>query len=155
MESSGYSLEQILDILPHRHPFLFVDRVLEVSSDSQSPNRVGRRCKAIKAFSYNEYFFPGHFPGKPMVPGVILLEAMAQVGALACYRPNDPQMQVVIVSSEAKFRKPVLPGDTCVLNAVITKDRGQMMVVETSTEVNGQLAAEATIMAHVTMKRQP
>lgn len=145
-------IQDILRILPHRHPFVLVDRVLEyVESDSKS--RVGQRVKAIKNVTYNEPFFPGHFPDRPLMPGVLILEAMAQAGALACHKPNDPPMGVVIGRlSESKIRRPVTPGDTLTITADVTKDRGSMIVILSKAYVGTELVTEVEILAHVTGK---
>src|SRR4051812_35968090 len=117
----------IMRILPHRYPFLLVDRVDELHRVT-SPNRVGTRIRAIKNVTFNEQFFVGHFPHRPVMPGVLQIEAMAQVAALACapYGKDAPKMDVAIAAIDAcRFRRPVVPGDTLEIEAEITKDRGQ------------------------------
>lgn len=138
-------------ILPHRYPFLMIDCVQEIHEGPNTNSREGRRSVAIKSVSANEHYFVGHFPGRPIMPGVLIIEAMAQAGALAFYRYGDPPMNVAIASvKDAKFRRPVLPGDRLVINAEILRDRGQMLLIASTVQVDGQLVAEATILASVT-----
>lgn len=145
-------IQGILRVLPHRHPFVLVDRVLEYV-ESDTSNRVGQRVKAIKNVTYNEPFFPGHFPDRPLMPGVLIIEALAQAGALACHRPNDPPMAVAIGRlSESKIRRPVIPGDTLILTAEVLKDRGSMVVIQSRAHVGTELVTEVEILAHVTPK---
>src|SRR3954465_11682413 len=104
----------IMRILPHRYPFLLVDRVDELVRGSGG-TRVGTRIRAIKNVTFNEQFFVGHFPHRPVMPGVLQIEAMAQVAALACapYGKDAPKMDVAIAAIDAcRFRRPVVPGDT-------------------------------------------
>lgn len=148
-------INQILKILPHRFPFVLVDRVLHMKNGTNPPNRVGRTIEGIKCVTYNEQFFIGHFPHAPIMPGVLIMEALAQVSALACYRPEDPEFHIVIASmNNAKFRRPVVPGDTLRLTATITKDRGSMIVAEAKAYVGDALATEVEILASMTPKSQ-
>lgn len=145
--------EEILTILPHRFPFLLVDRVVSWQAGPYAENRTGQKIVAIKNVTFNEPFFPGHFPGLPVMPGVLQIEAMAQASCLAYYRRGDPPMDFFIASlSEGKFRRPVVPGDTLELHAEILKDRGSMLVVRTEAKVNGQVVAEAEILAKVALR---
>lgn len=142
-----YTATDILKILPHRFPFLLVDRVEEILTP-ESGQRVGRKIRAVKNVTINEPFFPGHFPHRPVMPGVLQIEAMAQVAAIACFDPDGPQMDVAIAGiNEARFRRPVTPGDTLELTAEVLKDRSMILVVKCQAHVNGQLAAEAEIIA--------
>lgn len=149
LEKAVYTFEEIQKILPHRYPFLLVDRVLSVTGGSEaSGNREGRVLTAIKNVTGNEDFFNGHFPQKPIMPGVLILEAMAQTGALANHLSDDPEMEFMIASvSDAKFRKPVVPGDQLVLTAHIVKDKGKMKKINCKAEVDGQIVAQAQVMA--------
>lgn len=143
--------QDILKILPHRFPFLLVDKVVAKKENKAGENRAGQTCTAIKNVTFNEPFFPGHFPEMPIMPGVLQVEAMAQAACLAYARVGDPKMDFFIGSiHDAKFRKPVVPGDTLVMSAEIVKDRGHMIVIKIRTEVDGQLVAESELLAKVT-----
>ncbi len=145
-----YDISDILRILPHRFPFLLVDRVDVLDRDLKAKNRVGWKIRAVKNVTFNEPFFPGHFPHRPVMPGVLQIEAMAQAGCLAVVDPDGPEMDVAIAGiNEARFRRPVVPGDQLVLTAEITKDRGQIMVLRCQMHVDGELAAEAEMIAKV------
>ncbi|CAN5427674.1 3-hydroxyacyl-ACP dehydratase FabZ [soil metagenome] len=150
---SVYEISDILRILPHRFPFLLVDRVEMLDRDLKAKNRVGWKIRAIKNVTFNEPFFPGHFPHRPVMPGVLQIEAMAQAGCLAVVDPAGPEMDVAIAGiNEARFRRPVVPGDRMVLTAEITKDRGQIMVLRCQCHVDGELASEAEMIAKVFLK---
>lgn len=142
-----YQAADILKLLPHRFPFLLVDRVEEMIRP-ESGTLVGRKIRAIKNVTINEPFFPGHFPHRPVMPGVLQVEAMAQVAAIACVEPDGPQMDVAIAGiNEARFRRPVVPGDTLTLSAEVIKDRKGLIVVKCEARVEGQLVAEAEMIA--------
>lgn len=147
------SVEQIKEILPHRYPFLLVDAVESVDyTETSDRGRSGSRVKAIKCVSANEPFFQGHFPQQAVMPGVLLIEAMAQAGALAYFRPNDKAREILIAAvNKARFRKPVVPGDQLILDVVVEKDRGKMLVLDGKVLVKGQIVAEANMMAYVTL----
>lgn len=146
---------EILSFMPHRYPFLLIDKVVEVHEGPTPPSRVGRKSVAIKNVTINEQFFNGHFPNRPIMPGVLVVEAMAQAGCVAFRRRTDPEMDVAIASiREAKFRRPVVPGDTLRLTSEIVKDRGQMLVIKCKAEVEGQVVAEAEILAAITLKQK-
>ena len=139
---------QISKLLPHRFPFLMVDRVEEVVRVSTGPGRVGWRIRATKNVTINEPFFPGHFPHRPVMPGVLQIEAMAQAAALILVDLDGPRMDVAIAGvNEARFRRPVLPGDTLEIRAELMKDRGQILVVKCTSHVRGQLVCEAELIA--------
>lgn len=144
-----YTATEIQKLLPHRFPFLLVDRVEEIVREAaDAGNRVGRRIRALKNVTINEPFFPGHFPHRPVMPGVLQIEAMAQVAALTCVSLDGPKMDVAIAGiNEARFRRPVIPGDTLHISAEIMKDRGQILVVKCEARVNGQIVAEAELIA--------
>jgi beta-hydroxyacyl-ACP dehydratase FabZ len=143
--------QDILKILPHRFPFLLVDKVIAKKENAQGETRAGQTATVVKNVTFNEPFFTGHFPEMPIMPGVLQVEAMAQAACLAYSRKGDPKMDFFIGSlNDAKFRKPVIPGDTLIMSAEIVKDRGQMIVIRTRAEVDGQLVAEAEMLAKVT-----
>lgn len=144
---SQININDIFKILPHRHPFLFVDRVLEITP-SPSGGRVGRKVKALKNVTFNEPFFPGHFPDNPVMPGVLILEAMAQVGAIGHHLDNDPEMTFLFAGVEkAKFKKPVIPGDTLIMTCEILAEKSRMNKLSCVARVNDDVVAEAIIWA--------
>jgi len=147
-QEQGYTIADIKKILPHRYPFLLVDRILSIKEGDNPANREGRILTAIKNVTVNEEFFNGHFPHAPIMPGVLILEAMAQAGALANHSDENPDMEFMIASvANAKFRKPVVPGDQLVLIAHIEKDKGKMKKINCKAEVDGQVVAEAQVLA--------
>lgn len=131
----GY--EQICEILPHRYPFLLVDRIVELEP--------GRRCVGIKCVTMNEEFFQGHFPGRPVMPGVLILEAMAQVaGVLTLVSRNTPgALSYFAAIEKVRFRQPVQPGDQLVTEAILTVLRGVLCKVSVVGRVDGQVMVEA------------
>lgn len=142
-----YTISDIMRILPHRFPFLLVDRVEELI---QPPDGgvAGRKIRAIKNVTFNEPFFPGHFPHRPVMPGVLQIEALAQLAALACVDPNGPPMDVAIAGIDgARFRKPVVPGDQLELSAEVVRIRSSMVVVKCEARVDGQVVCEAELIA--------
>ena len=135
---------EIFEVLPHRYPFLLVDRIIEVEE--------GRRCVGIKNVTINEPFFQGHFPGHPIMPGVLIIEAMAQVGGmLLMANLTDPKEKVVYFMSldDVKFRRPVVPGDQLRFELEMLKFRGATARVQGYAYVDGKLVAEAIMMARV------
>jgi 3-hydroxyacyl-[acyl-carrier-protein] dehydratase len=135
------SAQEILSILPHRFPFLLIDRVREISPD---------RIVAIKNVSWNEPFFQGHFPGMPIMPGVLQVEAMAQAGGILAARSGgfDPDKQVVFFMAidKVKFRKPVTPGDQLVIEVVPLR-RGRIWQMKGECRVDGQLVSQGEFLA--------
>ena len=147
------TITEIMKVLPHRYPFIYIDRILAVYEGPQAGSRLGRKAVALKNVTMNEHFFVGHFPDRPIMPGVILLEAMAQAGCMAFHRKDDPDMDVVIASvRNARFRKPVVPGDSLKLTAEIIRDRGQMLLLQCTAQVDEQLVAEAEVLATITFR---
>jgi 3-hydroxyacyl-[acyl-carrier-protein] dehydratase len=133
----------VLAQLPHRYPFLLVDRVIECVP--------GKRIEAIKNVSVNEPFFPGHFPGNPVMPGVIILEALAQAAGILAFKtagvvPDENSRFYFVGIDKARFRRPVVPGDRLVLKATLERAIRGIWKFETVAEVDGQVAASATMM---------
>lgn len=143
--------ENIEKILPHRYPFLLIDRILDLSGGSIE-SRVNRKATARKNVTFNEPFFTGHFPGHPIMPGVLIIEALAQTCAIAAFRPGhetaDSRFYIAAVNN-AKFRQPVTPGDTLELNVECTKDRGSLIIFSGQAIVDGKIAAEAELWAKI------
>jgi len=132
-------IQGILDILPHRYPFLLVDRVLEVGDG---------HILALKNVTFNEPHFTGHFPGAPVMPGVLIVEAMAQAGGIMLLKEvPDRGSKLVYFSAinECRFRRPVLPGDQLMLEATLVRRRQNFAVVKGVARVDGEIAAEAML----------
>lgn len=131
---------QIMEIIPHRHPFLLLDTIEELEP--------GRRALARKCVSYNEPFFAGHFPAEPVMPGVLIVEAMAQAGAAAMLSQPEMKGKTAYFAGiqSAKFKRKVLPGDVLELNVEIVKVKGPVGIGKGTAEVDGKLAASAEIM---------
>ena len=144
---------QIMSILPHRYPFVLVDKVLSKDWGPDRASRVGQKIVAVKNVTINEPFFTGHFPGLPVMPGVLQIEAMAQAACLCYVREGDAETDFFIATvQEAKFRRMVVPGDTLMLHAEILKDRGSMLQVRTQAKVEGVTVSEAVILAKTSPK---
>src|SRR4029077_1116505 len=135
------SAEQILGILPHRFPFLLIDRVLELSPD---------KVVALKNVTWNEPFFQGHFPGTPVMPGVLQIEAMAQAGGILASRAVtfDPATHVMLFMAidAVKFRKAAVPGDQLIIEVVPLR-KGKIFKMRGEIRVNGTLISEAEFLA--------
>lgn len=138
-------INRIAELLPHRYPFLLIDRVLELE--------VGRRVKALKNVTVNEPFFNGHFPGKPVMPGVLMIEALAQAAAVLAYtsQPKDPsgRPQIVYLAGvdDARFKRIVIPGDQLILEVTTSRIVRNIGKFACRATVDGQLAVEATLIA--------
>ncbi len=134
-------VEGIQRLLPHRPPFLLVDRVVEFEPM--------KRLVALKGVTMNEPFFAGHFPGHPVMPGVLILEALAQAAALLAMMSLETQDKITYLMGidEARFRRPVVPGDRLELIVEVTKSKGAVWKQRGEARVDGQVVAEAEFMA--------
>ena len=145
-----FSIQEIMDFLPHRYPFLLIDRVVEFEP--------AKRLVAIKNVTINEPFFQGHFPGYPIMPGVLVVEAMAQAGGIIMMHelPDRKSKLVVFTGIErAKFRRPVTPGDQLRIEVDVLSFRTRAGKIQGRATVDGKLACEATLTcAVVTRERE-
>lgn len=136
-------VNEIMKILPHRYPFLMVDRIIELEH--------GKRCVGLKNVTVNEPFFQGHFPGHPVMPGVLIVEAMAQVAGIMAYLASDEEtkkkVSYFMSIDSAKFRKPVFPGDQLRIEIVTTLNRRGIWGVDGKAYVDGTLVTEASLKA--------
>lgn len=137
---------ELLKLLPHRYPFLLVDRIIDVNEDNS--------CIGIKNVTFNEPFFPGHFPGRPVMPGVLLIEAMAQTAGAICSKKvgNEgapPPNVFFLTVDKAKFRKPVMPGDTVEFHMKKIQQRRTMWWFKGEAKVRGELVCEAEVGAMI------
>ncbi|MEW6571725.1 MAG: 3-hydroxyacyl-ACP dehydratase FabZ [Nitrospirota bacterium] len=139
-------IKEIHKLLPHRYPFLMVDRIIEIEE--------GVKAKGLKNVTVNEEFFQGHFPGQPIMPGVLIIEAMAQVAGILAFRSGaNTGKSVYFMSIEkAKFRKPVIPGDQMILEVTIVQSRGNVWKFSANAHVGEKIVAEAEFTAMVTDK---
>lgn len=130
---------QIQEIIPHRYPFLMIDKVIELVP--------GLSCTSIKNVSVNESFFQGHFPAEHVMPGVLVVEALAQTGAVAILSlpENNGKIAYFAGIDKCKFKRKVIPGDTLKLEIIITKHRGPIGFGECTASVNGEIAVTAEL----------
>ncbi|MBR9982383.1 MAG: 3-hydroxyacyl-ACP dehydratase FabZ [Desulfatitalea sp.] len=137
------NIQTIIKHLPHRYPFLLIDRILDWSPD--------QKIIALKNVTFNEPFFQGHFPGAPIMPGVLIVEAMAQAGGVLAMASmpdgKEGTLMFFMGLDQVRFRKPVVPGDQLILEVEITKKRGKVIKLAGTAKVDGQVAAEAQLMA--------
>jgi beta-hydroxyacyl-ACP dehydratase FabZ len=143
---------EIMSLLPHRYPFLLVDKIVEMD--------IGKRVVGIKNVTINEPFFQGHFPGQPIMPGVLILEAMAQVAGIMALKtvPEDQVKNKVIyfmTIDKAKFRKPVVPGDQIRFEMEVLRLRSNVVSFKGQAVVDGTVAAEAEMMAMIVDRERP
>ncbi|OPZ74256.1 MAG: 3-hydroxyacyl-(acyl-carrier-protein) dehydratase FabZ [Firmicutes bacterium ADurb.Bin456] len=133
-------VNQIREIIPHRYPFLLVDRIISVED--------GRKAVGIKNVSANEPFFQGHFPDYPVMPGVLIIEAMAQVGAVAILKMPEFAGKIALFAGidKARFRRQVVPGDQLRIEAEVLRLRGRVGKSICKASVDGEVAAEAELM---------
>ena len=137
-------INDIKKLIPHRYPFLFVDRVVELEP--------GNRIKAIKNLSVNEEFFNGHFPQHPVMPGVLIIEALAQSACILSkmspgFEPEQGREYFLVGTTDVKWRRQVVPGDVLTLETQLVKKKRQLLIVKGTATVNGELAASAIINA--------
>lgn len=137
-------IQDIFTLLPHRYPFLLVDRILAFEPDVS--------ITGLKNVTFNEPFFQGHFPNQPIMPGVLILEAMAQVGIIFAKLTDEglkDKLMVFAGMDEVRFRKPVLPGDQLIMELSLIKRKSSLWKMAAKASVEGQLAAEAVLMAGI------
>lgn len=140
---TSMEIHEILEYLPHRYPFLLVDRVLECVP--------GERILALKNVSINEPFFPGHFPHHPVMPGVLIIEALAQAAAILSFKTqgnksDDKSVYYFVGIDNARFKKPVMPGDQLLLDVAITRNMRGIWKFSAKARVGSQVVTEAELM---------
>lgn len=138
-------ITRIMEIIPHRYPFLLIDKVVDIVK--------GESAVGIKNVTYNEPFFPGHFPSHPIMPGVLIVEAMAQAAAVLVVESEGSELEGKLIYftsiEKARFRRPVKPGDTLRLHVSILQNRKNIWKFDVWAEVDGQKTTEATISAMI------
>jgi 3-hydroxyacyl-[acyl-carrier-protein] dehydratase len=138
-------INEIMRLLPHRYPMLLVDRILEIES--------GKRVVGLKNVSANEQFFQGHFPGAPVMPGVLIVEAMAQCAAVLFLRDipeRDEKLFLFGGVDRARFRRPVIPGDQLIMEITVLAQRAATVKVRGEAKVDGKLVAQAELLSVMT-----
>jgi len=140
---SVLNITEILKYLPHRYPFLLIDRVVEFEEN--------KRVVALKNVTMNEPFFPGHFPHHPVMPGVLIVEAMAQAAAVLSFKsmgimPDENQVVYFAGIDKVRFKRPVTPGDQLLMEVVITNNKRNIYKYSAVARVDGEIAAEAELM---------
>jgi len=138
-----YDIQEIMKALPHRYPFLLIDRITDLEP--------GKKVAGLKNVTINEPFFQGHFPDVPVMPGVLQVEAIGQAGGVLVYMSQPPEKRGELVFftglDKVRFRKPVLPGDQMIIECRILKQRAKIVKMAGTATVDGQLVAEAELMA--------
>ena len=140
---SGLNINEIMKLLPHRYPMLLLDRVLEIAED-------GKKITGLKNVSANEQFFQGHFPGAPVMPGVLIVEAMAQCAAVLFLREIEDRDRKLFLFGgvdKARFRRPVLPGDQLILECEVLQRRASTVKVRGVAKVADVVVAEAELLS--------
>lgn len=144
-EIDGIDILRVMEMIPHRHPFLMIDRVAELVADESA---IG-----VKSVSINEPFFAGHFPGHPIMPGVLIIESMAQTSAVLVVHTLGAEAKGKLVYfmsiDSARFRKPVMPGDTLYIHVTKKARRGSVWKFDAEAKVDGTVVAEATYSAMI------
>lgn len=139
------NVEQIMELLPHRYPFLMIDKVLDYSITDEH-----KTLKAVKNVTFNEPFFQGHFPGKPIFPGVLILEAMAQATGILAFKSvgklEPGELYYFAGIDEARFKRPVVPGDQMIMEVTFEKTRRGLTRFKGVALVDGKVVCEATMM---------
>jgi len=157
MENSSWFPLNVVDIqklIPHRYPFLMVDKLIEIK-EKEPGEVIGRVCKAQKNVTGNEYFFEGHFPNNPIMPGVLILEAIAQAGALCCcgMEKDSPIDQLFFAGvNNVRFKKPVIPGDVLDIHLEMKKKKSSFYFGTGIVYVGNKISTQADITAHITFK---
>jgi len=140
----------IQKILPHRYPFLLVDKIIHLELD--------KRIVGVKSVTMNELFFQGHFPGRPIMPGVLIVEALAQTGGILLLNAiPDPEKKLVLFMkiSEVKFRRQVVPGDQLILEAELLAQRRNTVTIKAKAYVENNVVTEAELMAAIVDREEP
>lgn len=144
-----YNVLQIQEILPHRYPFLYVDKVVELE--------LGKRIVGIKNVTINEPFFQGHFPGRPLMPGVLLIEALAQISAILAKQSaveGSKDGDFLLVGADGfKFKRTVEAGDVLKLESTFVKQKGPLWIIEGVATIDGQLVAKGLISAIISKQK--
>ena len=145
------TLEEIMQYLPHRYPFLLVDRILEV--------KAGEFIKGLKNVTFNEPFFSGHFPGRPVMPGVLIVEAMAQAGGVLAYMTTQGHLEnklyLFLGMDKVRFRRPVVPGDQLIMEMTTIRSGKKVWKMVGKALVDGNLVAEGEFLAALTEEEIP
>lgn len=134
-------IRQIMEVMPHRYPFLLIDRVLEIDTD---------HITAIKNVTFNEPFFIGHFPEHPVMPGVLLVEAMAQAGGFLLFREVEDRANKLIYFTgidSCRFRRPVVPGDQVVFDVTVLSNRRSFAKLDATASVDGEVVCQAGLLS--------
>jgi 3-hydroxyacyl-[acyl-carrier-protein] dehydratase len=144
-EAKPLAIHEVLSILPHRYPFVLIDRVNEILP--------GKSIRGHKCVSYNEPWFPGHFPARPIMPGVLIIEALAQIGGILAHAtdPFDPAAKLMLFLGidKARFRRPVVPGDRLDLHVEVIQRRTSIWKLRGEAHVDGARCAEGELLASI------